>query len=256
MDITSSKMSKILVARPELLSLFIAMMAIGIALCLYMILSILPSEEVARIILAVAVGYIAANRIAAVPAAKDMKDTSEEENNNVLEVEVTNENIVPAMIAFSDESRPALINSSTLSSGESIDHHIDDSDRVSLIRQRRQSCVDEDEDDHAIPFRIQMESMWHKRQRRMSSLSCTDTNEQEKTEVMICQDQVSVSQETVTDRTVTTNRSSKEKQDDIKLMLGLHSCSSEESKFTRRNSYYALARTPKLPYFRNRRKSA
>ena len=161
------------------------------------------------------------------------------------------------MIAFSDESRPALINSSTLGSGGSIDHHSEDSDRVSFLRQRRQSCVDEDEDYHAIPFRIQMESMWRQQQRRMSSLSCTDTIGKDNTEAMtICHDQVSVSQDTVTDRTVTTNRSSKEKQDDIKLMLGLHSCSSEESKFTRRNSYYALARTPKLPYFRNRRKSA
>ena len=160
------------------------------------------------------------------------------------------------MIAFSDESRPALINSSTLSSGESIDHHlVDDSDRVSFLlrSQRRQTCVDEDEDDHAVPFRIQMESMW---KRRMSSISCTDTIEKDETGV-ICQDQVSVSQETVTDKTVTTNRSSKEKQDDIKLMLGLHhSCSSEESKVTRRNSYYALARTPKISYLRNRRKSA
>lgn len=253
--ITTNKMQKLLVARLELFSLFIA---IAIGLCLYMILAAMPSDEIARIILAVAVGYTAANKMAMAPVAKDEKDTSEEENNTNDEVdEVNNNNIVPAVIAFSDESRPALINSSTLGSDDvSIDHHhtIDDSDRVSfLVRQRRrQSCVDED--DHAVPFRIQMESMWQRR--RISSLSCTDTIEKDDTEVMTSQDQVSVSQETVTDKTVATNRSSKEKQDDIKLMLGLHSsCSSEESKVTRRSSYYSLARTPKLSRLRNRRKS-
>ena len=77
MDIKNNKMSKILVAS-ELFNLFIA---IAIALYLYTILTVLPSsEEIVRIILAVAVGYTAANKMAAIPVAKDMRDTSEEEN--------------------------------------------------------------------------------------------------------------------------------------------------------------------------------
>lgn len=57
-------------------------------------------------------------------------------------------------------------------------------------------------------------------------------------------------------KNVTNRRGSKQKQDDIRLMLGLHS-SSEKSTCTRRNSYYTLARSPKLSCLRNnRRKSA
>ena len=58
------------------------------------------------------------------------------------------------------------------------------------------------------------------------------------------------------EKNVTNKRGSKEKQDDIRLMLGLHS-PSEKSACTRRNSYYALARTHKLSCLSsNRRKSA
>ena len=68
------------------------------------------------------------------------------------------------------------------------------------------------------------------------------------------QDQV---KEEADKKNITNKRGSKEKQDDIRLMLGLHS-SCEKSTSTRRNSYYTLARTPKLSLSRNsnRRKSA
>jgi len=101
--------------------------------------------------------------------------------------------------------------------------------------------------------------------RRMSSISWEDTDgEEDEAEAptkqmppFLAKYQSSEQEKEETyKKNVAIKRGSKQKQDDIRLMLGLHS-SSEKSTYTRRNSYYTLARSPKLSCLRkNRRKSA
>jgi len=102
--------------------------------------------------------------------------------------------------------------------------------------------------------------------RRMSSISWEDTDgEEDEAEAptkqmppFLAKYQSSEQEKEETyKKNVTNRRGSKQKQDDIRLMLGLHS-SSEQSTCTRRNSYYTLSRPPKLSCLMNsnRRKSA
>ena len=106
--------------------------------------------------------------------------------------------------------------------------------------------------------------------RRMSSISWEDTDgEEDEAEATIKQlpqflaknqpgssSEWQVREEADTKNVTNNRRGSKQKQDDIRLMLGLHN-SSEQSTYTRRNSYYTLARSPTLSCLRNnRRKSA
>jgi len=286
--------------------------------------------EIARIVLAAAVGYIVANKMAVTSVAMN---GNTEEKKKITNTEEEG-NTIPAMISFSNASleasntdkRPLLLKSSMQSDD------IDESDRCSsvmsvdppglLVRQRSKRMNDLSEIDP--PFHVQAESMWKKQQtiiqkdhdettslydidsgssssirmiqqeedthhielmrlqrihqhqtsinmgkkkirRRMSSISWEDTDgEEDEAEAptkqmppFLAKYQSSEQEKEETyKKNVTNRRGSKQKQDDIRLMLGLHS-SSEKSTYTRRNSYYTLARSPKLSCLRkNRRKSA
>jgi len=148
----------------EVLNMFIAITAA---------LSTVVPAEIARLILAAAVGYTIANRMS---GSADDDDENEDEGKEDIEEENDDvKNSIPSMIAFStddDESRPALTKSSTLSS-------MDMSDRLStsgeppgkLIRQRSLLIMNEDEEEEEDEMLHILETVLTKRKQRRLSLS-------------------------------------------------------------------------------------
>lgn len=142
----------------EILNMFIAITAA---------LSTVVPAEIARLILAAAVGYTIANRMSGSADDDDDKEDIEENHDDV-------KNSIPSMIAFStdDESRPALTKSSTLSS-------MDMSDRLStsgeppgkLTRQRSLLIMNEDEEEEEDEMLHILETVLTKRKHRRLSLS-------------------------------------------------------------------------------------
>ena len=134
-------------------------------------LSTVVPAEIARLILAAAVGYTIANRMSGSADDDDDEDEEDIEENHDDDVK----NSIPSMIAFStddDESRPALTKSSTLSS-------MDMSDRLStsgeppgkLTRQRSLLIMNEDEEEEEDEMLHILETVLTKRKQRRLSLS-------------------------------------------------------------------------------------